>query len=257
MNDATHTPVQEDLLDPDALPDYQVTNHREIQKLLRGIADKRALLAGHIDGGPLTFVTTVLDLTTDGEGLILDSSRDERIMERIERAESVVCTGRIDGVRMQFTAEDPQEFPYDGFLALRCDLPSMVLRVQRRESFRLPVPMSSPLECKLILPDGDGRTHTTPVRVVDISSEGIGLMIMDRAEHVGTGQVVESELNVPEVGVVRVSLQVRNVFERSHRGTLTLRAGFQLLDPPARVVTALQRYIFKVERERRFLEVDR
>lgn len=258
MTETTPKTARDELLDPDALPRFQIRNKKEIRHLLRTIADKRFMLTAHIDGGPLTFVTAVLDLTADGEGVILDTSSDEKIMERVERAEKLVCAGRLDGVKVQFTAESPEGFPYDGFEVLRCDLPEMMLRLQRRESFRLPVPMSSPVGCKLLLRDEDGRAAPVQVRVLDLSTEGIGLLILDESCPVESGQLIDSELTIPDLGVVQVPMRLRNVFKLDNRGNSSnLRAGFQLIDPPPRLVSAIQRYIFRVERERRMLETNR
>lgn len=258
MTDTAPTTARDELLDPDALPRFQIRNKKEIRHLLRTIADKRFMLTAYIDGGPLTFVTAVLDLTADGEGVILDSSRDEKIMERVERAENLVCSGRLDGVRVQFTADSPESFPHDGFEALRCDLPEMMLRVQRRETFRLPVPMSSPLTCRLALTGDDNQPIPLDTRVLDISSEGIGLLLTAEDAPLEPGQIIESELTVPDLGVTRITLRVRNMFRVENRGGgINLRVGFQLLDPSPRLVSAIQRYIFKVERERRMLETDR
>ncbi len=258
MTDTTPKPATEALLDPDALPRFQIRNKKEIRHLLRTIADKRFMLIAHIDGGPLSFVTAVLDVTVDGEGVILDSSRDEKIMERVERAEKLVCAGQLDGVRIQFSAESPGGFPYDGFEALRCELPEMMLRLQRRETFRLPVPMSSPVECRLLFRDEDGGEVPVPVRVLDLSAEGVGLLILDADCPAEAGQLIDSELTIPDLGVVQVPMRLRNVFRLDSRGGgPNLRAGFQLIDPPQRLVSAIQRYIFKVERERRMLETNR
>ncbi len=257
MTETTPTTARDELLDPDALPSFQIRNKKEIRHLLRSIADKRFMLTAHIDGGPLTFVTAVLDLTVDGESVILDTSRDEKIMERVERAEKLVCTGRLDGVRVQFSADSPEGFPHDGFEALRCDLPEMMLRLQRRETFRLPVPMSSPVGCKLLLQDEEGQPTPIQVRVLDLSAEGIGLLLEEGCT-LEPGQVINSELTMPDLGAIQVGLRMRNLFKQDNRGGSTsLRAGFQLIEPAPRLVSAIQRYIFKVERERRMLETDR
>jgi c-di-GMP-binding flagellar brake protein YcgR len=258
MSETTPAPVKSDLLDPQALPRFQIHSQKEIRHQLRVIADHRHLLIAHIDGGPLTFVTTVLDLTAEGEEVILDSSSDAKIIERVKGAESLVCSGRQDGVRIQFTVESPKAFPHDGIIALRCALPAMLLRLQRRESFRLPVPLSSPLVCRLDLRDEGNKPIPLDVHVLDISSEGIGLLVTNADAPLEAGQTIDSELNLPDLGVTHVPLHVRNVARvEGHTGAVNMRVGFQLVDPPMRVVTAIQRYVFKIERERRLLETNR
>lgn len=258
MNETTPAPTKIELLNPEALPRFQIHNPKEIRHQLRIIAEHRHLLIAHIDGGALTFVTTVLALTEDGQGMILDSSSDARIMDRSERAETLVCSGQLDGVRIQFVAASPRGFPHDGIEALRCDLPDMLLRLQRRESFRLPVPVTSPLTCRLDIRDDSGKPIPLEVRVLDISSEGIGLLLTDADAPLKAGLTIDGELNLPDLGVTHVPLHVRNIARvEDQNRKLSMRVGFQLVDPPMRVVSAIQRYVFKIERERRLLETNR
>ncbi len=244
------------LLDPDALPSFQIRNSKEIAHLLRSLAKRRFLLTAHIEGGVTTFVTAVLDITDDGEGLILDSSRDPEIMQRAANASMLVCNGRMDGVRVQFNAFSPESCPYHGMEAVRCDFPDMVIRLQRRESFRLPVPMSSAIACHLHIQAPNGDPQDVTVRVLDISAEGIGLLLADDAP-LALEDTLESTLVVPEYGSTPIRLSIRNMMRVENRnGGTSLRVGFQLIDPSQRLISAIQRYVFRIERERRLLELD-
>jgi c-di-GMP-binding flagellar brake protein YcgR len=58
-----------------------------------------------------------------------------------------------------------------------------------------------------------------------------------------------------EVGVVITTLEVRNVFEITLRnGTRVTRAGCQFANLAGPMLTLIQRYIIKVERERKARE---
>lgn len=257
MSNTHPTKPPDRLLDPEAFATFQVRNAREIRRILHQIARRHLILTAYIDGGPMTFVTTVLDLTHDGEGVILDSSREENIMARIERGSSLVCSGVMDGVRLEFEVADPAGFPYDGFEAIRADLPEMLLRLQRRESFRMPIPLSNELACKLHFPDEDEHILTKAVRVLDLSAEGIGVLLADEALPLKAGQTLTSSMFIPDVGDVHLELQLRNTFQLNTRsGKVTMRAGFKMLDPSPRIMNAIQRFLFKIERERKLLEPD-
>lgn len=257
MNDHPHDHFADNnLLNPDALPDFQIRNQKEIAHLLRGLIKRRFLLTAHINGSTSTFVTAVLDLTDDGEAMVLDSSRNAETMQLVTQAESLVCNGRMDGVRVQFEVERPEYHPYHGMEALRCALPEMVIRLQRRESFRLPVPMTSPVACNLHIHAPNGEPHRVTVRVLDISSEGIGLLLAEDAP-LALEDVLESTLEIPDFGSTLIKLRIRNVMRVENRsGSTSLRVGFQLIDPSQKLISAIQRYVFKIERERRLLEID-
>ncbi len=246
------------MLDPDKFPSYQIHNAKEVALLMQTLKDKRALLTAYIDGGPFSFVTVVLGVVQDHGGIILDASGDEKINARALAAENLVCASRVDGVRVQFSARAPVEFPYDGYLAIRCDLPDIALRLQRRESFRQPVPLSNPVTCTIMIDSGDGAKHTASVRVLDISNDGIGIVASSELSVFEPGTMFENcILTIPDTGSTDVVLQLRNVYKiRNPRGGESFRAGCQFVNLPNRIVTQIQRYIYKVERDRRLLETN-
>lgn len=224
---------------------------------MSSLAEKRILLTAYLDGGPFLFMTAVLGVTVD-DAIILDASADEKMNERATQAETLTCTGRFGGVRIQFSVSDAVRFPHDGLEAMRCPLPQSVLRLQRREFYRLPVPFSNPVICTINLNTEDGGQKAVTVRVVDISNDGIGLIAPAEELVFEPGQVFEHcTLSIPESGATDVVLKMRNVFRISNPfGGESVRAGCQFVDLPNRVVTKIQRYIFKVERERRALETN-
>lgn len=257
MTDANPAPYSEALLDPASFPRYQVRNEKEIVRLMSTLAEKRILLTAYLDGGPFLFMTAVLGMTADDK-IILDASADDKMNQRIAEAESVTCTGRLDGVRIQFSVVGSERFPHQGLEAILCPRPQRVLRLQRREYYRQPVPISKPVECTIYTcdADADGSERAVKVRVVDISNDGISVIAPIDELVFEPGQVFEHcVLSVPESDATDVTLQMRNVYRINNRfGGETQRAGCQFMNLPNRIVTKIQRYIFKVERERRALE---
>lgn len=247
----------EALLNPVLFPSYQIHNAKEILRLMRTLAEKRILLTAYLDGGPFLFMTAVLGVTNDGQ-IILDASADEKMNQRAAEAETLTCTGRLDGVRIQFSVSGTVRFPHDGLEAILCPLPLSVLRLQRREFYRLPVPISNPVKCTIFLNNEDGSKRAVMVRVVDISNDGIGVIAAIDDLVFEPGQIFEHcALSVPESDATDVALQLRNVYRIDNRfGGQSQRAGCQFLGLTNHMVTKIQRYIFKMERERRTLETN-
>lgn len=258
MTDPTPTKALDSLLDPDKFPNYQVRNPKEILRIMQMLQVKRVLMTAYIDGGPFTFVTAVLGVSDDKDAIMLDASGDPKSNARAAEAEQLVCAGRVDGVRVQFNAVGPVEMTYDGYQAIRCELPEMALRLQRRECFRQSVPMSNPVTCTIMVDADDGTTHTVSVRVLDISNEGVGIVASNELSIFELGKVLERcVLTIPDSGSTDVVLQLRNVYKiQSPHGGESFRAGCQFLKLPNQVVTQIQRYIYKVERDRRALETN-
>jgi len=62
----------------------------------------------------------------------------------------------------------------------------------------------------------------------------------------------------PEIGNIVATMEIRNVFEVTLRnGLKSKRAGCQFINLSANMQSMIQRYIIKVERERRAMELDR
>lgn len=257
MTDSTTAPHVEALLNPASFPSYQVRNDKEIVHLMNTLAEKRILLTAYLDGGPFLFMTAVLGVTPD-DAIILDASADDKMNQRAADADTITCTGRLDGVRVQFSVSGAERVAQDGLEAMRCPLPQSVLRLQRRDFYRLPVPMSNPVECTIYLSNADGTERAVKVRVVDISNDGIGLIAAVDQLTIEPGQIFEHcVLSVPESDATDVTLKMRNVYRIDNRfGGESQRAGCQFVNLPNRVVTKIQRYIFKVERQRRALETN-
>lgn len=256
MTDHAPDAARTSLLNPESFPSYQIRNRREIVHLMNSLMDKRALLTAYVDGGPFSFVTAVLAVTKDGESIILDASPDETLNERATAADALVCAARLDGVRVQFSVGTPERFAHDGYSALLCPLPELAIRLQRREFYRLQVPISNPVTCAITVRASDTDEKTVEVRAVDISAGGIGIAVPVGELDIKVGmELGECVLMIPDSGSIKVALRVRNQFLTTNRSGLeVLRLGCEFVDLPNKVVTQIQRYIFKVERERKALE---
>ena len=255
MTDQIELDTRGEILDLEKFPNYLVRDARSIRQLLTQLAEKHCLLSVHLPGGN-SFVSTVLALTAREDGLILDRSPDEHINQRATVAERLTCVTRLDGIRIQFEVEGANTFPYDGFEALATPLPDAVLRLQRRECFRLSVPINQPVYCQITLTDNDGQKKTHKLRVLDISAGGVALVCPPDENVIAPGMSLdECVLLMPELDAAPVRLKVRNQFTTEGRNGIRMtRTGCEFVDLSGKVATNIQRYIFKVERDRRQLQ---
>mgnify|MGYP002713138180 CR=1 FL=1 len=126
-----------------------------------------------------------------------------------------------------------------------------VCRVQRREFFRVSVPVAAPILCRIPRPDG----QALELPVVDLSCGGIGLI----APSAGVGLELRETLadciiELPEFGTLSVNLQVRNM--RGHRqsnGEQAQRIGCAFVGLTMDRNALIQRYIHKVQVEQKAL----
>lgn len=254
------------LLNPDHYPDHMIGNENEIRVMMRRIRDKKVLLNVFVEGGPHCFVSAILD--AGPRGIVFDASADERLNQHACAAEVLTCAAQLDGVRVQFDVPGATAVTFDGLPALHTALPTNMIRLQRRDSFRLNIPMQSPIGCvvryhpKRADDAPPGSPPPAPVivkpRVVDISMEGVALVFEEGEIALSVGMdLPDCKLALPESESAIVHLQVCNLHHTTTpQGGRTVRAGCRMINVPARFSQLIQRYIFKVERERRMMEAD-
>ena len=231
--------------------DYEVGSRREIVSLLRQIGDKNQLIRMLIKGESDVAVTSILEVDEDNDTIVLDRSIDALQNDRIVEAGSVMCETSLDKIRILFTADALAETRHRGGLALRADLPATLIRLQRREYYRMPTPVSTPVRALIPLPlETGGGTAVFPLHDISVG----GIAILDNRLQLGNtiGQVYENcRIELPEIGPITTSLQVRNsidmtlLINRTNR-----RLGCQFIDISRGALAGVQRYITKLERER-------
>jgi c-di-GMP-binding flagellar brake protein YcgR len=231
--------------------DFEVESRREIIALLRGIGDKKQLIRMAVDGQNDVCVTTILAVDGDNGCVILDRSINDEQNARLLGAGPIAFETSLDKIRILFASSGIEECRYENGVALKITLPETLIRLQRREYYRMPTPVSNPVRVVIALPQELGG-GSTPFPLADISCGGIA--ILDNRLILGdaVGQTYTGcRIDLPEIGSVTTSLQVRNSVEltllnnKSNR-----RLGCQFADLPRASLNLVQRYITKLERER-------
>jgi len=231
--------------------DYEVHSRREIVALLRQLAEKSALTRMLIKGESDVCVTTILAVDEDSGAIVLDRSIERAQNERIVAAGRVKCETSLDKIRILFDAAELEETTWRGDAALRAAIPPTLIRLQRREAYRMPTPVSNPVRTLLPLTiDAGGGIGVFPLH--DISVGGIALL--DNKLQLGTtvGRVIAGcRIELPEIGPIATALEIRNSLDLTLLNNKTSRRiGCQFVDISRGGLAAVQRYITKLERER-------
>ena len=231
--------------------DYEVGSRREIVALLRQIGEKNQLIRMLIKGESDVCVTTILGVDEDSGAVLLDRSIDRAQNERIVASARVRCETSLDKIRIMFRAENLVETTWHGDPVLRADIPATLIRLQRREYYRMATPVTNPVRALVPVPiDAGGGVGVFPLH--DISVGGVALL--DGKLQLGTaiGRVIEHcRIELPEIGPISTSLEIRNSLDLTLLNHKTSRRlGFQFVDISRGNLAAVQRYITKLERER-------
>ncbi|MEY2633879.1 MAG: hypothetical protein RIR00_2533 [Pseudomonadota bacterium] len=237
-----------ELADSDAFSKYLLHTRTEIAFVLNAVVQRDCLLCAYFNGHQSHFLTRLYGLADDK--LYLTPPPDEATYRRVLDTENFTVTTSLDRVKVQFQIEDFRPSVFAGRQALAADLPDSLLRLQRREYFRMAMSMSQPVKCQVPLRDG---SHLDLV-ILDISGGGIGLMAMDNiAHHFEVERVYANcKVNLPEEGTLQFNMGVRNMFPVTTKsGARYTRIGCEFLNLPGTRLTMVQRFITRIERERK------
>ncbi|MFL6709210.1 MAG: flagellar brake protein [Massilia sp.] len=231
--------------------DYEVGSRREVVSLLRAIGEKNQLIRMLVHGESDVCVTSVLHVDPDTNTLILDRSINAEQNQRIVQARRISFETSLDKIRILFASEKVRETTFEGGAALALDLPATMIRLQRREFYRMSTPVSNPVKVTIPVPYelGGGSAVLT---LSDISCGGV--CVFDNKFALGNtiGKNYENcRIDLPEIGVVATTLQVRNSIDMTLlNNKANRRLGCQFLDMSRASAAAVQRYITRLERER-------
>lgn len=228
---------------------FLLHNRLEIVSILRGLANRNELVSAFFNGGKDLLLTSILEVDAENGSVVLDYGSNELLNKRILSSEKIIFVTSLDSVKVQFVANHIEPAIFEGGSAFRIQLPDQVLKLQRREYYRLTTPIATPLKCQI--PLGDGRSTEVPLS--DIGGGGIGIIIGNTAgDALQVGAVFPGcRINLPGIGVVEASLRVQCTFEVTLKnGSKMLRSGCQFVDLRPAMQSLIQRYMIKLERER-------
>jgi c-di-GMP-binding flagellar brake protein YcgR len=184
--------------------------------------------------------------------VILDSARGDALNHELLSGKGAEFITQIDGVSISFTTGPVTLCTYEKLPALRISIPKSMIRLQRREHFRVPLPIANPVRCIVPSPVADDP-DPIGTHIVDISCGGVALA--DTSGRIGTETGLtlhDCRLLLPESDAVVTSLEVRNTAQiRLQNGSFQNRVGCRFIDLPNDMAARLQRFIMAIEHTRR------
>ena len=250
MSDGNDTALHEVHAADAADERFLVRNPRQLRQLLRSLVDQRSLINAHIDGRDRSFPTALLDVDDDEDVLLLDGSAQEASNRAAEQADHLLCFAQLERVLVRFRLHGLQRVDNDGHVAFRAPLPEELVYLQRRELYRLETPITdSP---QLLLPADEVRASPLSMRVVDISGGGLAVTVPNDCAVFSLQKRYPALLSLPEGPDLQLELVVCNLLpQRLPNGTEVKRVGMRFDSLPRGADSAIQRYIFRIDRQRK------
>lgn len=233
---------------------FFLSSRREVLFYLGLMVRQRCIATLYVDDGRKFFLSSIIAIDEAQNQLVLDPAQDAQINELACTAREITLVANLDRVKMQIRLSSLKMQAYQGQNALFTAIPERILRLQRREFFRLEPPLTAPIRCQLATTLDNGSTKTFDLVLADISGGGVSLIgEPEMAPHFGRDTVFrDCRLEIPDEGVILVNLRVRKVIEMSPRnGEHCLRIGCEFVNLPGMRLSFIERYIARIERERK------
>lgn len=233
---------------------YLVHSRREIIGLLRAMHERNQLVSMQADGGAEAVVTSILEVDEQAGLVVIDRAPTNIVNQRIIDSDNVSFETLLDNIRIMFFSDKVRECLYENLPALYIPIPATLVRLQRREHYRVPTPVANPLRCTITIPpDDNGMAGTTVVVTLkDISCGGVGLVDEKKLLDNTIGRTYKGcRIDLPGGPPLVVTLQVRNSYDLSLSSGKSIRKmGCMFIDLPNTMLASVQRYITRLERER-------
>jgi len=246
--DTTDNSINSATASVENMENYLLHNRSEIIHKLRLLSKDRCVITGYFNHGNSFLITAIVDVIKDRNVVVLDYSADEEINNKLIAADRVVFKTQHNGINAQFTSTNVVRAKFQGQTFLACDVPQEMLWVQRREYYRVRVPLSDEAICQL-QPD---NSTLIEVPVIDISIGGIALMDEEQTLQIEPGDVLEnSGIILPDDVSANLTLEVRSQIDINQGNKSSRRFGCMFIETPKGLTDDVQRYINHVDSIRR------
>ncbi|WP_424195618.1 flagellar brake protein [Ampullimonas aquatilis] len=240
---------------PSDLQQYQVESRVEIIAILKKVIKARAFVTIYFNMGNDFIVTQLLHIDEKNGHLYFDCGADERANRQLLAANRLAVVTFLDAIKIQFHGSIAEQIAFEGRPALRKALPTSLLRLQRRDFYRVPTSKAKPVVCRASMPAE--KQAIIDLRIVDISCGGIGVMLTHPGIQLSVGDMLHrGRIVLPEFGEIISALEVRYIESGdgiATSGSNSPHIGCRFVDLPGPMLSLLQRYINKVDRDRRAL----
>ncbi|TXI16553.1 MAG: flagellar brake protein [Nitrosomonas sp.] len=243
------------MLEPARLADdenFRVYSDIDILFILRKIMQSKSLATLYFGHGNNFILTTILAINANEKELVLDYGANVKTSQQALQSKELMFITTQNKIKIEFSCINIRKIEFEGKDAFSVNLPEYLLRIQRRDSFRIPTPIVKPLKC--IIPiQIDDRFINTEITLLDISCGGMGAIDQNTSINFEPGIIYENcQISLPEIGIVNTTIKVKNTYPiQSQNGILYYRIGCQFIDLPIKTEAMIQRYIVKQEQIRK------
>ncbi len=229
---------------------YQVSSKREIVALLSTMMKENLELSIRVKDMEGAVATSILRM--DENVMFIKAAPNAGLNKAIVESSDVVFSANPRNALIKFSAKQILHTgANEQYLALKVAIPDQLVRIQRREFFRIDVPPTSSLRCKIRFNGPDGKFNLLWAAVSNISAGGIGIIDKSASLPLQVDTVYDDcHLELGVATTVPVRLKVRSVKKEEQPNENHIHHfGCEFVETPRAVLAAIQKFILQLERE--------
>ncbi len=213
----------------------RITNPAQIARFLQLFKDGHCLLNVSIPGVEGSFNSAVLRVYPKRELLILDELNPHAGHQALIKRQRFNLRCRLHGVEYRFASVLQRVEEQRGIALYFVAMPQVLLHIQRRNHFRVPVDSNAGIELNLpTLPLREEGTNPSQASLLDLSASGLGMQLVTPVPPDRGDILPGCALHLPDGTVIRSELEIRFVYARDRLSPVRLGGQFLKLDRKAR-----------------------
>jgi c-di-GMP-binding flagellar brake protein YcgR len=231
---------------------FRIHSEIDILFFLREIIQANSLIALYPGHENSFILTSILAIDSEKKEMIIDYGANEKINQLALQSKEIIFVTTQNKVKIEFVCNRISKIDLEGRNAFVVNIPNSLLRIQRRDNFRISTPITKPLKCIIPIIE-ENKSSKIEVTLLDISCGGIGVIDQHTVINFEPGiTYTNCQITLPEIGIVNTAIKVKNTHAmKLHSGITCKRVGCEFIDLPARTEAMIQRYIVKQEQMRK------
>lgn len=229
---------------------FTITKRSEICFYLQQLANESEKMTVSFGGGNESSLTLLLSINAEKGLLIFDCSGSKEANQKLLKADHILFVASPKGVRHKFTVSQLTQVTYKGHPAFSCKLPDSLVRMQRREYFRMSLPLTQRPPCRFT--HGENNLEWL-MSVVDISIGGVAVEAAMSVSPFTLGEIIKkATIDMGKAfAVLEVNLEVRFAGIVTRGKHEYCRLGCCFIKLHSSHENMLQRFITKEQQEER------
>lgn len=210
------------------LPDrekYLLTSRSDVITTLNDLSKKPDLITAYYNRGHGSMITTVVEVLPERDLVILECGPDAHNNEQLLATGSTTCLSKHNEIDIRFQLHNLRSARLHGQQVFAAPIPETLLRLQRREFFRVHTPLMNPITCRFEDEITGKLELALELPLGDISLGGLSMIDTAHQFHGESGTLLERcILTFPDDSEeIEVTLEVRGVFMHNRNETQQIR----------------------------------